>query len=875
MHFFHQENSSPLRVWMCKPLSEDEFYDAIKDNYYTQNKFHFGLSHDQVFKLVQFFHEKRINVKQYRKPGIPNEIIKHFEENLECKFRVTGCDVSQKLESDEYSGDDGRDSQSYLGLSGSNTNRSKSSQKLTRKQLSFVDDGRGLYQMDPAIGAKSHGWSHYESKPSYLKRSTSPNDPRSSNNFAKCLMYDHRDYHGPQGSGREITYSTLGIDKSLLPQEPISDVNSTMDMQSHQFNSQLPSTHLGPSPLYLRPPNLMGSSFPICNPPNASLSCVHSEGLFNFHDYKHVSHSERYDPSNPRISFPSGILMSKGNEMLSSVHPTNSHGYTEASGEEFELGGQSCGNVNSPDYIPFPVSNCFNKNLASSYSNSSWKDTSNIYSSESTEDDDSEGIKPYLASRGEARYPKFKKSRLRSDTEQSRTSVFSRLTKVSDTRRLSGFHLSKAPQARHLSKRQKAFKYGTQEPVVSPSQDYHATSLSQREEQLIEVTEVSKQRDKFDDDEMFAPPAAREGNMRTSGKLEISNDEINEEAITENEIEKSEHLFLNFKRRSEIRRLSCENRSNRFSDDGLDEETPQKCKRRKLLRPSFSQEEHQDFQAATRETVGFKTVIENSELSPLNHLHTKNKKSPASVTDVHDVEVALEKRDYTSEASRATQVDSEKKKRAAAEGFLGDGISDKMDKASEVQRNTQFDVENKKHPASVIDLNVVASEKRYKSSEALRTTQLIAEKKNHAAAEGGLGDLASDKTDITSETFRSTKLDVDYKNHPAAEGGFGDVASDKTSEALRNTHFDAEKKNYTTAEGGLGNVVSYKKENCSESLTAHKKEVSNRNLRWFLKKSVGGSSKESNGRQVNEKIKDENHTVTEAPDLLADSKHGD
>ncbi|ONK74844.1 uncharacterized protein A4U43_C03F10710 [Asparagus officinalis] len=40
------------RVWMCKPLSEDEFYDAIKDNYYTQNKFHFGLSHDQVCLLL-------------------------------------------------------------------------------------------------------------------------------------------------------------------------------------------------------------------------------------------------------------------------------------------------------------------------------------------------------------------------------------------------------------------------------------------------------------------------------------------------------------------------------------------------------------------------------------------------------------------------------------------------------------------------------------------------------------------------------------------------------------------------------------------------------------------------------------------------------
>lgn len=33
---------------MCKPLSEEEFHDAIKDNYFSPNKFHFGLSYDQV-----------------------------------------------------------------------------------------------------------------------------------------------------------------------------------------------------------------------------------------------------------------------------------------------------------------------------------------------------------------------------------------------------------------------------------------------------------------------------------------------------------------------------------------------------------------------------------------------------------------------------------------------------------------------------------------------------------------------------------------------------------------------------------------------------------------------------------------------------------
>lgn len=33
---------------MCKPLCEDEFRSAIEENYYSPNKFHFGLSFDQV-----------------------------------------------------------------------------------------------------------------------------------------------------------------------------------------------------------------------------------------------------------------------------------------------------------------------------------------------------------------------------------------------------------------------------------------------------------------------------------------------------------------------------------------------------------------------------------------------------------------------------------------------------------------------------------------------------------------------------------------------------------------------------------------------------------------------------------------------------------
>lgn len=41
-------------IWHCDPLLEDEFYDAIQDNYFDTYKFNFGLSKDQVFSFPTF-----------------------------------------------------------------------------------------------------------------------------------------------------------------------------------------------------------------------------------------------------------------------------------------------------------------------------------------------------------------------------------------------------------------------------------------------------------------------------------------------------------------------------------------------------------------------------------------------------------------------------------------------------------------------------------------------------------------------------------------------------------------------------------------------------------------------------------------------------
>ncbi|KAE8722935.1 N-terminal nucleophile aminohydrolases (Ntn hydrolases) superfamily protein isoform 1 [Hibiscus syriacus] len=50
-------------IWYCHPLSENEFRGAIRENYFSQTKFNFGLSEDQVRRLLSLFSLKRMENK--------------------------------------------------------------------------------------------------------------------------------------------------------------------------------------------------------------------------------------------------------------------------------------------------------------------------------------------------------------------------------------------------------------------------------------------------------------------------------------------------------------------------------------------------------------------------------------------------------------------------------------------------------------------------------------------------------------------------------------------------------------------------------------------------------------------------------------------
>ncbi|KAG8385113.1 hypothetical protein BUALT_Bualt03G0007600 [Buddleja alternifolia] len=60
-------------IWSCNPLPEKEFRDAIRENYFSAKKFNFGLSEDQVRRLLYLFSSRKLQNKL--PPRLPTEVV--------------------------------------------------------------------------------------------------------------------------------------------------------------------------------------------------------------------------------------------------------------------------------------------------------------------------------------------------------------------------------------------------------------------------------------------------------------------------------------------------------------------------------------------------------------------------------------------------------------------------------------------------------------------------------------------------------------------------------------------------------------------------------------------------------------------------------
>lgn len=75
-------------IWNCTPLTEHEFSDAIRDNYFAANKFNFGLSKDQVHRLLLLFSSKKLKDLQPQRQLRRSNVSKPVRSSLGKVRRV-------------------------------------------------------------------------------------------------------------------------------------------------------------------------------------------------------------------------------------------------------------------------------------------------------------------------------------------------------------------------------------------------------------------------------------------------------------------------------------------------------------------------------------------------------------------------------------------------------------------------------------------------------------------------------------------------------------------------------------------------------------------------------------------------------------------
>ncbi|XP_019159967.1 PREDICTED: uncharacterized protein LOC109156567 [Ipomoea nil] len=84
-------------VWRCHPLSENCFRDAIRDNYYAPNKFRFGLSEEQVQKLLWLFDTSRSS--RVQKPLVFENLKRRSIESSDRKIDFATARISENSSS--------------------------------------------------------------------------------------------------------------------------------------------------------------------------------------------------------------------------------------------------------------------------------------------------------------------------------------------------------------------------------------------------------------------------------------------------------------------------------------------------------------------------------------------------------------------------------------------------------------------------------------------------------------------------------------------------------------------------------------------------------------------------------------------------------
>ncbi|PKU76795.1 uncharacterized protein LOC110103739 [Dendrobium catenatum] len=93
------------RLCACKPLSENEFREAIEENYFTAIKFSFALLGPQVCRLIWLFSSRSYLLYDQLPKGLQSEFMKIFENSSLARTKVIGNENLPKFDAAGYSMD--------------------------------------------------------------------------------------------------------------------------------------------------------------------------------------------------------------------------------------------------------------------------------------------------------------------------------------------------------------------------------------------------------------------------------------------------------------------------------------------------------------------------------------------------------------------------------------------------------------------------------------------------------------------------------------------------------------------------------------------------------------------------------------------------
>ncbi|KAJ0975850.1 hypothetical protein J5N97_017815 [Dioscorea zingiberensis] len=571
------------RIWTCKPLCESEFGDCIEENYYTPNKFHFGLSFAQVSRLLQLFSSKKINLGD--------------EQNLISKSSVFKTKVSGKgklLDTAEHDMADGfhsfKNPSSYshnakLPMYYDYPPTSEDPTAFVKHEHRFcpsvpcaadvelsnfslsttqIDGVRGrsfpvshfrdhdYYDVFPGsvgkqssttAGSSGHSAAHefaaharpppVMSGPYFSSHSSSSNQKLEGTNFLS------NDCHNLDVSSRGINDSL-----SIPVYEPLSGYLPSDDYQSLNFSN----SHR----------TLEGLSNPVYEPSGAALGLMSSVDNSNVQDHNNIS----FTTSPNHVSAP-GFFVTNAERMSGlTLSPSKLHYYPLATqSEDFSSGQWQRQFSPSGDYIPLSIDEKLPRNMGHPTFLSSPKveasDMEYFNSSYSLQENDYERENETLRHFNPSPSNKYHSSYAKSFYPDAfrKTSVFSRLSRNPLQHEQVGVHMiDNGVTLNHLMK-----------------------LMSQRKKQWNK--KKAPRRSFQHDDEQLECVSEMDPSETASLVLLQSDDEASTE-------EKIDVPFFNFKRRSDTCKVEHEDRIN--CDNTADKG---KHKRRRLVRPSFDEDE--------------------------------------------------------------------------------------------------------------------------------------------------------------------------------------------------------------------------------------------------------------------------------------------